>query len=504
MPQQQSRQAQRLRQKTRERETTKSPEYLKRIRASRQPFVGGFTRRGGHPAEKQPQRPRKHTVKKKDTYASLAEKYNVPQPDLIQASGVTRLTAGQIIPLPPQVMEPIHGVPATPRPVQPDLPGYGGTAEDLRARGAVVTGQADVAGQAAFRAQEIKTTNDQAIISAFNNLKPGARGPQAKAIRDRYNALQVAGGRKGLLATAAERRAEMNARRETMTPDEQARQQRISEGSLVNPWEHFQWWMGGEGQEIDPKTGKLITTTPDPGQTQADFLRQQAQERRAAEMQDYYSELAEANGAQVDADGIEAPPQIAPEYGEPYAIEGYPKTTETRNYSDGENVYYNGRIIPQDEFLDFLEANRTQYDSLQSYLDSEEGMKQTFIQGSKLTLRSIQEALANDDYNMLPDTITPAQLALMGGDRDWDDYMRNVLNYRWDADKGAWIKQVRDDTIGGIGYGSGGGGGGGVGSSGDWVPGSGQTQRGGTGKDVRASMRFAQNVGGIAQVHWRV
>lgn len=449
---------------------------------------------GGRP----PRRPKRHTVKRKDTYASLAEKYNVPEQDLIQGAGVKKLTAGQVIPLPP--MPTVGPVP----PAVPDLPGYGGTAEDLRARGAVVTGQQDVAGFEAFRAQERQVTNDAAIVAAFEAMQPGARGPQADALRKQYLEIQARTPKEPGVAEKFFTGELIGPQSEEERLERRAADIEASEATLAEPWQYFKWWITGQGQQIDPVTGKVEDVTPAPDKTQGDVLREQANIRRAEEMQEYYANLAEANAPRVDAEGREITPTVAPEYGEPYAVENYPRTDSQKNYSDGENVYYNGRVIPQNEFLEFLDANRTEYKDLTEMMESEEGQRQLFVQGSKLTLRAVHEALKADDRNMLPDILTPAQLALMGSDRDWDDYMRNVLNYRWDAEKGAWIKQEEDDNYpagDAAGYG---GGYAGFGAADDWVPGSGQTQQGGTGKNVRADIRFAQNVGGIAQIHWRV
>lgn len=493
-----------LREQRRKKQQTETPPSKPSLTGRRPPTPGkyGFSRpprtpvkpKAVRPPTRRPPpkrgRPRRHTVKAKDTYATLAEKYDVPQDTLIKTAGIKKLTAGQVIPLP-----------EAPARVVPDLPGYGPTVEDMRARGAVVTGQQDIAGYEAFRAQEVATTNENAIINAYNNLSPYARGPQAQIIKDQYNALQAA--RRAAAGPEPARPGEIR------TEEQRARQQEISQASYESPWDYFKWWMGGAGQEIDPKTGK-ITTTPYEGRTQADRLAEEGQLRRAEAMQAYYTERATAKAPRVDGvTGAQVPPQLPPEYGEPYAIENYPLTDSMKNYSDGENVYYNGRIIPQDEFLDFLEANRTQFKDLTEMMESEEGQRQLFVQGAKLTLSAVSQALQYDDRDMLPDVLTPAQLALMGSDRDWDDYMRNVLNYRWDAEKGAWIKQEEDDNypVGTGGYGAGyGGGWGGYGSSGaaEWTPGSGQVQAGGTGKAVRADMRFAQNVGGIAEIHWRV
>ena len=448
-------------------------------------------------------------MKKKETYASLASKYNVPEQELIQTAGITKLTAGQIIPLPPQRTSPIHDVPTSKAPQLPNLPGYGETVKDIRAKGAVVTGQKDIAGYEAFKQQERQSANDEAIRTAYENLNFKDRGPQARWVRDRYverfGRDQTPVGK--LLETAAGRREDANAKIKTMTPEELAQQRDATEGSTVNPWEQFMFYLGGSGKTFDEKTGKYTEETAGPGQTQADFLRGQAQTRRMEEMIAYYEEVAVANAPKVDAQGKTITPQIAPDYGEQYAIENYPKTDSIKNYSDGENVFYNGRIIPQNEFLEFLDAQENaEFKNLDEYLNSEQGQRETFLNGSRDTLQAVSSAIQFDDRGMLPLTITPAQLALMGSDRDWDDYMSNVLNYRWDSEKGAWIRQDDDLAypIGGLGGGGYGGGWGGYGSGGDWKPGSGQVEQIGTGKAARADIRFAQNVGGMAEIHWRV
>jgi hypothetical protein len=174
-------------------------------------------------------------------------------------------------------------------------------------------------------------------------------------------------------------------------------------------------------------------------------------------------------------------------------------------------VLYKGKRIRPDMFLDYLYSqNQEPFELDENGIPtSPYWAKQVFVQGSKKTLESMGWAEYLDNRDMLPNTVTAAQLDLLGPNSKYtDEYMRDVLNYRWDPELGAWIKQEEtagtpgDGGGGGSGYGYGGGGYGG-GYTEKKYPRSGQYLRGGTGVEPIQDRGYVQPGRGIAPVHWR-
>lgn len=494
-----------------------------------------------------PKKPKQHTVKKGETYQSLAEKYNQPQEALIQTAGIKNLTPGAVINLPEQLgpTQPRRH-PDQPAPVaQPSRrdvlsqPGYGGTIEDYELGGATFT--KDVAMSPAqkdaamrdFRAQEAAAGNEAKILADWERLKSGKmapRGPEATRIRAAYNQfLEDNPGYYDVDSQAPDAppvgREIISAGRDLLnlgtSPDPnnplalQAEDRAtVLEALPADVGEYIAFMFQGGSKRYNNETGE-IETIPFEGESMADALAREGQERRAKAKDEYYSKMLSSIDPE-DVDVIKN--NTKPQYGEPFSPEGYPTYTEdmrpdwvpegTDTFVHEGNVYYakDGRVIPQEDFLDYLEANKKHYDNLEDYMNSPEGQKHIFVSGTQKDMEAIHFAILNDDRNMLPDFLTPAQLQMWDSSRDWNDYMANVLNYRYDAEKGQWIKQEIDESIPLLGYGGGGGGGygGGYGAASDWKAGSSNVQRGGTGAGVRSDARFAQQQSGIAPIHWRL
>jgi hypothetical protein len=139
-------------------------------------------------------------------------------------------------------------------------------------------------------------------------------------------------------------------------------------------------------------------------------------------------------------------------------------------------------------------------------LNEEEFEYQAFVQGSRYALQGFQQGMLADDPTMFPDYVTPAQLELMGWDvATMQDFMENVVGYEWDPESQSWVKTEWPEVqnLGG-GYGGGGGYGAGAGYEDKPIVRAGQYMRGGTGQTARADIRFAQRVGGVSPIHWRI
>lgn len=534
MPQQASRRASQIRQQSRQQSrrsgTGGYSNYLQRLGAQRRK-PGATPAPSAHPDQgrrpRRPPKPKTHVVKRDETYASLAEKYNQPQEELIQAAGVNNLTAGAVINLPEAAVtvgHPDHPqTPVAPKPQHPDHtvirhPDHGpattaveqtkaGT--DFGAPGVPTGGfkpqipteeEIRTKQYQDFRAMEIQGVNDEAHLVEYQKLFSGEilpLGPTAVRIRREHEEY-------------LKRQAEQEAANAQPGVEPPPVGKEIVDAVTLGVNRFNNWWefqaQGGEAP-YDPETGEWGQReykTYD--EKQADLLRAENQQRRTEMMQEYYQSMIDVIGPE----GVEAAQtNVKPQEGEPYSQDNYNDYAGDYTYSDGEFVYFarDGKVIPYDEFPEYLEANDRDYESLEDYMDSPEGQTRIFRENRKTLFTQITYALTRDDRSFLPPTITPAQLeAQQRSGVDWDDYMRNVLNYRWDAEAGHWVKQEEDTSlpVGGVGEGYGGGYGGGYASGGDFVPGSGQYQRGGTGKDVRSDSRFSKNVSGLAPIHWRI
>jgi hypothetical protein len=144
-------------------------------------------------------------------------------------------------------------------------------------------------------------------------------------------------------------------------------------------------------------------------------------------------------------------------------------------------------------------------------MDEAEFERQAFIRGSSLNMQGFYYGMLNDDPNMFPAYVTPAMFDLLGWDpNEAVDFMENVVGYLWDPESQSWLKTEwpEVENLGG-GYG-GGVGGGGVGYPGGGgyeekpIVRAGQYMRGGTGQAARAGVRFAQQIGGVSPIHWRI
>lgn len=480
-------------------------------------------------AEKQKiRKPKKHTVKKDETYGSIADQYGFDEKGVMQSAGIDNLKPGQIINLPQAgPLDQFHGTPKPP-PQVPDLPGYGGTVADYQAAGATVTGPADPftrqSQYAQFQQKEQQSAQDFAAIQAAERLAPGARGPKAQAI------LAAAGeARERLYGPATSGVTDYFSKAFTQQDEYLAgytyeewnklppELRTAIQNQAANPIEGFNyWWGGGEEGKYNPETGEWESIGPAP-QTWGDIERQQQQQRMLELNRQYYHEqLPDLAPEEVET----IAQNIQPQYGEPFDTNQYRKFTQddkpdwvppgTDTFVHEGMVYYgkDGIIIPMEEFSDYLAAHKKTYKNMDDYMASPEGQKQVFLLTAKWNFRAVQEAMLNDDRSMLPPVITQAELDVLGQpDRDWNDFMTNVLGYRWDAQKGAWIKQEVDESIpflGAGGYGSGGGYGGYGGGGGDWKASSGQYLRPEAANRGRSDRRYAQSEGGISPTHWRI
>jgi hypothetical protein len=157
------------------------------------------------------------------------------------------------------------------------------------------------------------------------------------------------------------------------------------------------------------------------------------------------------------------------EEGNPEGIFDYPEYQGPAKTDGNGFVLYQGKKIRQDLFLDYIysqEQPEFQVDA-EGIPTTEYWAKKIFVSGAKKTLESVIWALRMGDKNMLPLSITQAQLDLIGAGKMKEfspEYMRDVLGYRWDAELGAWILQEETEAVsgsgGGTGYGYGGYGGG--------------------------------------------
>lgn len=187
------------------------------------------------------------------------------------------------------------------------------------------------------------------------------------------------------------------------------------------------------------------------------------------------------------------------------ASQGYARTDDTQNRSVGDNIHYNGYVIPRDEFADFLKNIPVPEFDMDD--PNEYWQRKIFHEGTKLTMEAFMWGLRLDDRDMFPAVVTMQQLLYYDPNRDWGDYMSNILNYRWDAATESWIKQEEDARYPVGGTGSAGYGGGWAGSGGGAAEakrrGGGQFIRAGDPTQIGRGGRTAQ-IGGISPTHWRI
>lgn len=203
----------------------------------------------------------------------------------------------------------------------------------------------------------------------------------------------------------------------------------------------------------------------------------------------------------------------------PFNERVYAKSTSKVNYSDPDTgiTHYNGLQIPSEDFMEYLktvEREPLDYDKPSSE-QSAYWQNRIFVSGTREHMKGFYYGMETDNRDFFPDWVTPAQLALMSPrddtpDGGWGEFIQS-LGYDWDETKGAWIKGKPPTggpagTLGG-GYkkasGGGGGGGGGYSYGGANTTRTGQYLRTDTGQ-TRADTRYAQELGGISPIHWRI
>ena len=496
------------------------------------------------------------TVKANQSYTDIAKEYSVYPEWLVNAPGNPKnLRAGQVITVPQEELNAVTTkqpvvtpVPPAPQTNVPDLPGYGGTVADYRAAGANVTGQKDMAGYSAWMGRERESAEDNWYInnsaeirSAYRSLSPLAKGPKADKIRADYQRLQEARKRTEVAGesplnyflgpNAADQSvgewftAGLSAQPDPVVQgpedfaERMARNQMSTGQGLLDTLSN--WWQ------------ELVGWNPDyeerPVETWGDVRAQQAMERRGQAMQDYYSSRPSGAGGPGSTAAQDQYPVGADQPYDPYRNPAYKDTGADQpgvydiDYN-GPNgtlhapkgwVYYNGKAIRQDLFLDYL--NNLDHGTTED--NPEYWQRQIFVRGAAKDMEAIMWALDRQDRDMLPTAITPGHLELMGTSRtpaEWAAYMRDVLNYRWDEATGVWVKQAS----GGTGFGADSTGGGKPGYAGKPRRGGGGGGRGGVGSSRGPQLTsYGRGKGGThtgfdrqgralgpgnAPVHWRI
>lgn len=434
-----------------------------------------------------PTRPKSYTVTNKDTYKSLAEKYGFSVQDVINVPGnPDRLVAGSVIkfPTPDPYVNPAYETDA----LSPAAKKYyqGGGAQQ----------RFDPEKQ---RAEQIRQANIDNLPTA-EDIAAGFTPTPKEPILSNQDRTRL-----------PDRTYQQNQDKPWLNPVNSAWVG--LQNVLQNPVRDFGHFVsdivtyggGALAGAVEDQFTTDVTETPfEPTWQDQNLQRPEGWFPGPEKVQDYlnpaYDQPKDAQGNNI----IDRPGIIDyPEYQGPARSDG-------KGY-----ILYQGKKIRTDLFLDYVNSlERPPISWTDGVPDQEYWAERIFKMGTSKDFEAISWGIRLNDRNMFPTVITPAQLEMMDGDRDWTDYMINVLNYRWDPEAGAWIKQEETEMlsgggggVGGNGYGYGGYGGygGGFGSYKEkpYWKGS-QYLRGGEQTDIERERRMSEQVTGIAPIHWRI